>query len=153
MDLRQSGSRTQYCTAACGVKCQTAPRLTYNYNLQFQGPHSTNCWCLWYQPSLLRRRGPGGHPSHLLLQPAPGAAGPGDGSVVRKDGETQDDLELTLNALKDCDNDFSKFFETESGKWVMLGKSLKCRSQKGLDLHANQTFFKSTEKWVAIHAM
>ena len=47
---------------------------------------------------------------------APGAAGPGDGSVVRKDGETQDDLELTLNALKDCDNDFSKFFETESGK-------------------------------------
>ena len=39
----------------------------------------------------------------------------------RKDGgppgaETQDDLELTLNALKDCDNDFSKFFQdAESG--------------------------------------
>lgn len=51
-------------------------------------------------------------PGQLFSPPAP----PGD-KDDKKDNSMQDDLEMTLSALKDCDNDFSKFVqETENGK-------------------------------------
>ena len=55
--------------------------------------------------------GPGGPAT--VIAPSAGANSAADG-VVRKEGE--DDLEMTLSALKDCDTDFSNIFETENGK-------------------------------------
>ena len=55
--------------------------------------------------------GPGGPAT--VIAPSAAANSAADG-VVRKEGE--DDLEMTLSALKDCDTDFSNIFETENGK-------------------------------------
>ena len=50
----------------------------------------------------------------LFSPPPPPSAGKGD---RKESSNMQDDLDITLDALKDCDNDFSKFvIETENGK-------------------------------------
>ena len=56
------------------------------------------------------------HGGGQLFSPPPPP--PSAGKGVRKESSNmQDDLDITLDALKDCDNDFSKFvIETENGK-------------------------------------